>query len=128
MKTRHHAFTSFLKNALTKILRFALHFHSIIYLPVFENISAKNNGNIKAVCNSYVLRIANSRCAIYATTFGYHVCFRLYTERAYRDEMLATNVPEIQRTNLANTILTLKAMGINDLISFDFMDPPPMEV
>lgn len=54
-------------------------------------------------------------------------CFRLYTERAYRDEMLATNVPEIQRTNLASTVLSLKAMGINDLLSFDFMDPPPME-
>ncbi|XP_066925982.1 ATP-dependent RNA helicase DHX8-like [Clytia hemisphaerica] len=54
-------------------------------------------------------------------------CYRLYTERAYRDEMLSTNVPEIQRTNLAQTILELKAMGVNDLISFDFMDPPPME-
>lgn len=54
-------------------------------------------------------------------------CYRLYTERAYRDEMLATNVPEIQRTNLASTVLSLKAMGINDLLSFDFMDPPPME-
>ena len=54
--------------------------------------------------------------------------YRLYTERAYRDEMLSTNVPEIQRTNLAQTILELKAMGVNDLISFDFMDPPPMEV
>jgi len=54
-------------------------------------------------------------------------CYRLYTERAYRDEMLSTNVPEIQRTNLASTILSLKAMGINDLLSFDFMDPPPME-
>merc|ERR1712048_631583 len=54
-------------------------------------------------------------------------CYRLYTERAYRDEMLSTNVPEIQRKNLEETILTLKAMGINDLISFDFMDPPPME-
>ncbi|KAF6776493.1 hypothetical protein AHF37_04004 [Paragonimus kellicotti] len=47
-------------------------------------------------------------------------CYRLYTERAYRDEMLATNVPEIQRTNLASTVLQLKAMGINDLLSFDF--------
>ena len=53
---------------------------------------------------------------------------RLYTERAYRDEMLATAVPEIQRTNLASTVLSLKAMGINDLLSFDFMDPPTMEV
>ena len=55
-------------------------------------------------------------------------CYRLYTERAYRDEMLATAVPEIQRTNLASTLLSLKAMGINDILSFEFMDPPPMEV
>ena len=31
--------------------------------------------------------------------------YRLYTERAYRDEMLQTNVPEIQRTNMATTVL-----------------------
>ncbi|XP_019749287.1 ATP-dependent RNA helicase DHX8-like [Hippocampus comes] len=54
-------------------------------------------------------------------------CYRLYTERAYRDEMLTSNVPEIQRTNLASTVLSLKAMGINDLLAFDFMDSPPME-
>ncbi|GAB6033588.1 ATP-dependent RNA helicase dhx8 [Chamberlinius hualienensis] len=54
-------------------------------------------------------------------------CYRLYTERAYRDEMLTTPVPEIQRTNLAHTLLQLKAMGINDLLNFDFMDAPPME-
>ncbi|XP_028968746.1 ATP-dependent RNA helicase DHX8 [Galendromus occidentalis] len=54
-------------------------------------------------------------------------CYRLYTERAYRDEMLATPVPEIQRTDLAITVLQLKAMGINDLLSFDFMDAPPPE-
>ena len=54
-------------------------------------------------------------------------CYRLYTERAYRDEMLPTNVPEIQRTNLASTVLSLKAMGINDLLEFDFMDSPPMQ-
>ncbi|VDO70559.1 unnamed protein product [Heligmosomoides polygyrus] len=54
-------------------------------------------------------------------------CYRLYTERAYRDEMLPTPVPEIQRTNLASTLLQLKAMGINNLIDFDFMDAPPLD-
>ncbi|KAK0726344.1 ATP-dependent RNA helicase DHX8 [Apiosordaria backusii] len=53
-------------------------------------------------------------------------CFRLYTEAAYQSEMLPTTIPEIQRQNLSNTILMLKAMGINDLIRFDFMDPPPV--
>jgi len=54
-------------------------------------------------------------------------CYRLYTEAAYRNEMLSTQVPEIQRTNLCNVVILLKAMGINDLLSFDFMDPPPVE-
>eukprot|EP00930_Biecheleria_cincta_P012988 TRINITY_DN11806_c0_g1_i1.p1 TRINITY_DN11806_c0_g1~~TRINITY_DN11806_c0_g1_i1.p1 ORF type:complete len:1134 (+),score=256.93 TRINITY_DN11806_c0_g1_i1:114-3515(+) len=54
-------------------------------------------------------------------------CYRLYTESAYRQEMLPTAVPEIQRTNLANTVLLLKAMGVNDMLSFDFMDSPPVE-
>jgi ATP-dependent RNA helicase DHX8/PRP22 len=54
-------------------------------------------------------------------------CYRLYTENAFRTEMLPTSVPEIQRTNLANTVLTLKAMGINDLVHFDFMDAPPIQ-
>lgn len=38
--------------------------------------------------------------------------------------MLPTSIPEIQRTNLADTVLILKAMGINDLLNFDFMDKP----
>ena len=50
--------------------------------------------------------------------------YRLYTESSYRNQMLPTTVPEIQRINLGFTTLQLKAMGINDLLSFDFMDPP----
>jgi ATP-dependent RNA helicase DHX8/PRP22 len=54
-------------------------------------------------------------------------CYRLYTEHAYYTEMLPNSVPEIQRTNLANVVLQLKAMGVNDLLHFDFMDPPPIQ-
>ncbi|KAI9822805.1 MAG: DEAH-box ATP-dependent RNA helicase prp22 [Phylliscum demangeonii] len=52
-------------------------------------------------------------------------CFRLYTEAAFQSEMLPSSIPEIQRQNLSHTILMLKAMGVNDLLHFDFMDPPP---
>ena len=41
--------------------------------------------------------------------------------------MLPTSVPEIQRTNLGNTVLSMKAMGVNDLLHFDFMDAPPVQ-
>lgn len=51
-------------------------------------------------------------------------CFRLYTERAMDVEMLPSAVPEIQRSNLANVVLMLKAMGIDDVLGFDFMDKP----
>jgi hypothetical protein len=36
-------------------------------------------------------------------------------------------VPEIQRTNLGMVVLLLKSLGINNLIEFEFMDPPPGE-
>ncbi|KAL5121295.1 DEAH-box RNA helicase prp16 [Pleosporales sp. CAS-2024a] len=54
-------------------------------------------------------------------------CFHLYTERAFRDEFYIQTIPEIQRTNLANTVLLLKSLGVKDLLDFDFMDPPPQD-
>ena len=54
-------------------------------------------------------------------------CYRLYTERQFREELLAATVPEIQRTNLANVVLLLKSLGVENLLEFHFMDPPPEE-
>ncbi|KAF7627114.1 hypothetical protein Mgra_00009624 [Meloidogyne graminicola] len=54
-------------------------------------------------------------------------CYRLYTQRQFKDEMLTTTVPEIQRTNLANVVLLLKSLNVEDLLHFHFMDSPPME-
>lgn len=34
-------------------------------------------------------------------------------------------IPEIQRTNLGNVVLLLKSLGVENLLEFDFMDPPP---
>lgn len=36
-------------------------------------------------------------------------------------------VPEIQRTNLANVVLLLKSLGVDDLLKFHFMDAPPQD-
>ncbi|CDJ46354.1 pre-mRNA splicing factor RNA helicase, putative [Eimeria brunetti] len=51
-------------------------------------------------------------------------CFRLYTRYSFEKEMEDANVPEIQRANLSHVVLTLKGLGIDDLLKFDFMDPP----
>eukprot|EP00887_Chlorella_sp_A99_P005931 scaffold29.g5931.t1 len=46
--------------------------------------------------------------------------YRLYTEESFA-ELPATTLPEIQRSSLAS----LKALGVADVLGFDFMDPPP---
>ena len=56
---------------------------------------------------------------------GNGFCYRLYTRTAFLSEMFDNNIPEIQRTNLANTVLLLKSLGVKNLLEFDFMDPPP---
>ncbi|KAI0864201.1 P-loop containing nucleoside triphosphate hydrolase protein [Xylaria cubensis] len=53
--------------------------------------------------------------------------FRLFTEKAFKDELYIQTIPEIQRTNLSNTVLLLKSLGVRDLLDFDFMDPPPQD-
>ena len=58
---------------------------------------------------------------------GPGTCYRLYTDTIYREDLLENNIPEIQRTNLANVVLLLKSLNIENLLEFEFMDPPPQE-
>ena len=55
-------------------------------------------------------------------------CFRLYTEKAYQTEMQDNTYPEILRSNLGTVVLQLKKLGIDDLVHFDFMDPPGLSI
>jgi len=54
-------------------------------------------------------------------------CFRLYTEKAFKTELTDQTYPEILRSNLGVVVLTLKKLGIDDLVHFDFLDPPAPE-
>ncbi|KAJ5194763.1 Pre-mRNA-splicing factor ATP-dependent RNA helicase PRP43 [Penicillium cinerascens] len=54
-------------------------------------------------------------------------CFRLYTEEAYKKELIESTYPEVLRSNLSSTVLELKKLGIDDLVHFDLMDPPAPE-
>ncbi|PPD86478.1 hypothetical protein GOBAR_DD16570 [Gossypium barbadense] len=42
-------------------------------------------------------------------------CFRLYTEKSFNNDLQPQTYPEILRSNLANTVLILKKLGIDDL-------------
>ena len=54
------------------------------------------------------------------------ICYRLYTEETYK-ELEKTTYPEILRSNLSTVILTLLKLGVEDIVHFDYMDPPAPE-
>lgn len=54
-------------------------------------------------------------------------CFRLYTEKSFHEDLVETTYPEILRSAMSSVVLTLKKLGIDDLVHFDWMDPPAPE-
>ena len=54
-------------------------------------------------------------------------CYRLYTQQAFA-ALPSTTTPEIQRSNLAPIVLQLKALGIDNIVRFDFLSPPPSQL
>ncbi|KAI3323595.1 helicase associated domain-containing protein [Xylariaceae sp. AK1471] len=53
-------------------------------------------------------------------------CYRLYTSKTY-EELQDADLPEILRNDVLGAVLTMKARGINDILSFPLMDFPDIE-
>lgn len=53
-------------------------------------------------------------------------CYRLYTENDFKT-LEERTMPEILRCDLSQSLLTMKARGINDVLQFPFLDRPPRE-
>ncbi len=51
------------------------------------------------------------------------VCYRLYSQADF-ERRQDFQKPEISRSNLDHVVLTMKRMGINDIINFDFIESP----
>ena len=114
----------------TNIAETSLTIDGIVYVidPGFvkENIYNPATGMSKLVAVPCSRASANQRSGR-AGRVGPGKCFRLYTKWAFMNEMEESTTPEIQRTNLNGVVLLLKSLGINDLLEFEFMDPPPTE-
>ncbi|XP_014235781.1 putative pre-mRNA-splicing factor ATP-dependent RNA helicase DHX16 [Trichogramma pretiosum] len=112
----------------TNIAETSLTIDNIIYV-IDPGFAKQNNFNSRTGMESLMVvpiskASANQRAGR-AGRVAPGKCFRLYTAWAYQHELEENTVPEIQRINLGNAVLTLKALGINDLVHFDFLDPPP---
>ncbi|TFB07089.1 Pre-mRNA-splicing factor ATP-dependent RNA helicase-like protein [Trichoderma ghanense] len=114
----------------TNIAETSLTIDGIVYVIdpgyVKENVYNPATGMSNLVVVPCSRASANQRSGR-AGRVGPGKCFRLYTKFAYMNEMEESPLPEIQRTNLNGVVLQLKSLGINELLDFEFMDPPPTE-
>lgn len=55
------------------------------------------------------------------------MCYRLYTEEYFLNEMSVQGIPEIQRSNLVSCVIQLKALGIDNILGFDWPASPSPE-
>ena len=51
-------------------------------------------------------------------------CYRLYTQAGY-DAMDDASTPEIQRSDMTDVVLQLKALGVERVAQFEFVNGPP---
>lgn len=54
-------------------------------------------------------------------------CYRLYTEKYFMKAMDSSTPPEVLRSNLTGFILTLKALGVDNILSFHLLDLPSID-
>uniref|UniRef100_A0A6V3S0D1 RNA helicase n=1 Tax=Lotharella globosa TaxID=91324 RepID=A0A6V3S0D1_9EUKA len=114
----------------TNIAETSLTINGVIYVidPGFCKQKSYNpRSGMEALIVTPVSRASAQQRAGRAGRVAAGKCFRLYTAHAFMHELEEDQIPEIQRTNLGNVVLMLKSLGINDLIHFDFLDPPPAE-
>ena len=71
-------------------------------------------------CKTFV----NFDFTVFLGRTGPGVCFRLYAESDY-DEFSQYSTPEIHRAPLDTIILQMISLGIPDVRSFPFIEPPP---
>ena len=62
---------------------------------------------------------------MYVVPFSYKLVIHLTYCASYPPQ--DNTYPEILRSNLGSVVLQLKKLGIDDLVHFDFMDPPGEE-
>ncbi len=87
-------------------------------IPIYSVRARTTRMPVTRVCRASCDQRAG-RCG----RLGPGVCIRLYSEEDYLARPLY-QIPEIQRTNLAEVILRMLALGLGEPADFPFVDPP----
>ncbi|CDW88583.1 mrna splicing factor rna helicase [Stylonychia lemnae] len=111
--------------------------HSVFCLPCYANLPMDKQMKIfeptpinKNLESLVVIPASKSSCDQRAGRSGRVAagkCFRLCTKEEYERYLPEQMKPEIQRSDTSHLILQLKALGIRNLLTFDYLSPPSKE-
>ncbi|KAK9222768.1 hypothetical protein WN944_011205 [Citrus x changshan-huyou] len=113
---------------VTNIAETSLTIDRIKYVvdPGFAKVKSHNPKiGMESLLVNPIFKASVNQCTGRSRRTGPGKWFRLYTLYNYHKDMDDNIMPEIQRTNLANVVLILKCLGIDDLVNF--IDPPSEE-
>lgn len=82
------------------------------------------SGSEYLMCTSISQDRAQQRCGR-AGRSAAGKCFRLYTAQSYQ-ELQQRKLPDMQRLDISSTILQVKALGVKDILHFDYISSPPV--
>ncbi|CVK88628.1 related to ATP-binding protein PRP16 [Fusarium mangiferae] len=85
-------------------------------------------GDMETLVNAEISQAAAKQRAGRAGRTRPGVCFRLYTKEAHDEDFAPDKTPEIHSSSITQEVLQLMSMGIRNVASFDFIDPPDTEV
>lgn len=81
---------------------------------------------LDALQTTRISRVAAQQRAGRAGRTGPGKCFRLYSSEEFA-RLRERAEPEIRRASLLSTVLSLKVLGVDDVLRFDFLDAPAPE-
>ena len=82
------------------------------------------NSGLEIVIKSQISRASAVQRAGRAGRVGHGEAYRLYTENSF-EKMIMETPPDITRSSLSDVVLKLKAIGIANIVKFNFLTPPP---
>lgn len=88
----------------------------------FKTFNASSG--LEIVIKSHISKASAMQRAGRAGRMGHGEVYRLYTEESFEKLMMDTP-PDITRSNLCDVVLKLKAIGISNIVKFNFLTAPP---
>uniref|UniRef100_A0A4W5K2F7 RNA helicase n=1 Tax=Hucho hucho TaxID=62062 RepID=A0A4W5K2F7_9TELE len=111
----------------TNIAETSITINGIVFVIDCAFVKLRAYNPCTAIESLVVTPISKASASVYVWGRGGGLCVCVIGKEEDFEKLPASTVPEMQRTNLAPVILQLKALGIDNVLRFSFLSPPPAQ-